>query len=115
MNEKKLIYPIIFLTVLIALNLYCIFDMLKKFYDIHECGHQTSEIVFSVNEKIGRNLKEMKYLILKEQDEEKLELTRRNYELEWQLEKMTNEFLNLFNLLRGREMPLNRSFGKTNV
>ena len=112
---KKLLYAAIFMAMLMFLNLYYIWYTQRKFYEIHQCGHQLTDVSLSISRKVDRNLKEFGHLISNSEDGEKLHLIEENLELMWQNEKLVKELINMFSLLRGREMPLSRSLGKINI
>lgn len=115
MNKNKLFYGVIFVAMAISLNLYYIWDTQRKFYEMHECGHQLADASLSIHKKTERNLNEIKYIISNSEDREKFELIKENLELMWQNEKLIKELLNMFNLLRGREMPLSEPSGKASI
>ena len=87
----------------------------RKTDEIHQCSHQLMDASVSIHKKTERNLKETQHAISNSEDREKFELIAENLELMWQNEKLIRELLNMFNLLRGREMPLSRPSGKTNI
>lgn len=114
MSGKKIIYPIIFLAVMMS-NLYYIWDTERRSNATHQYEYQLVEVALSVKEQVERKLKEIKYIISNSEDREKLELAAENLELKWQNEKLIRDLLIMFNLLKGREMPLNRPSGRTNI
>ena len=114
-SGKKLLYAVIFMAMFMSLTLYYMLDTMQKIYEIHQCSHQLVDASVSINKKTERNLKETQHAVSNSEDREKFELIAENLELMWQNEKLIRELLNMFNLLRGREMPLSRPSGKTNI
>ena len=115
MSRKIIIYSVIIAAVIMSLTLYCIHDALKKSYEMHECNHQLVEITRLLHNKIDRNLKESQYLVSNSEDQEKEKLEAENLGLRRQNEKLTIELLNMFNLLRGREVPANKPASKIEI
>jgi len=64
---------------------------------------------------LKQTLKEIEYIFSNSEDREKLELSAENFELMRQNEKLVRELLNIFNLLRGREMPIYKPLGKVKI
>ena len=103
MSEKKIIrYSVIFMIIVISAIGYYNWESQKKLYDMHSCSHLLFDASISIHNKVERNLKEIKHLISKSEDLEKLELLGENRELQWQNEKLMKELLNMFNLFRVR-------------
>jgi len=115
MSEKRLFYLGIFVVGMILLNLYYIWDSERRFFETRQCEYQLVNVALSAKAQVERKLKEIEYIFSNSEDREKLELSAENFELMRQNEKLVRELLNIFNLLRGREMPLSEPSGKTNV
>ena len=114
-NKKIIIYSFIFLVITSLLNLYFIGDSQRKFYDMHKCSHQLVQISESMREKIDRNFKEIQNRVANSEKLENLELEMENLELKRQNEKLILGLFNMFNILKGREMPLSKPQGKVRV
>ena len=115
MKKNRLFYLGVFVTIIIALNLYYIWDSERIFFETRQYEYQLVSAVLSTNEQVDRKLKEIEYIISNFEDREKLELIGENLELQWQNEKLVRELLNMFNLLRGREMPVYKPLGKVKI
>ncbi len=115
MREKKIIYSIIFLAIMMLLNLYYIWNTERRFYATQQCGYQLVSIALSTRDQVRKELKEIKSFIANFENAKILELSGENLELKSQNEKLIKELLDMFSSLKGGEMPLNESFGKTNI
>ena len=115
MKEKRLFYLGIFVAIIIALNLFGIWDSQRKFYHMHECGHQLVNINESMQKKMDRNLKEIQDRVANSEKLENLELEMENLELRRQNEKLILGLFNMFNILKGREMPLSKSQNRVKI
>ena len=115
MSRREWFIIVVFVIIAFGLNTYKIQYVSEKTDEIHQCSHQLMDASVSIHKKTERNLKETQHAISNSEDREKFELIAENLELMWQNEKLIKELLNMFNLLRGREMPLSRPSGKTNI
>lgn len=115
MSRREWFIIVVFVIIAFGLNTYKIQYVSEKTDEIHQCSHQLMDASVSIHKKTERNLKETQHAISNSEDREKFELIAENLELMWQNEKLIRELLNMFNLLRGREMPLSRPSGKTNI
>ena len=115
MSEKKLFYLGLFIMIGLLLNLYYIWDAEQKVFEMHQCEHVLVDVALSTKAQVNRDLKEIKHIISNSEDREKLEMIGENLKLRWQNEKLARELLNMFNLLRGREMPVYKPLGKVKI
>jgi len=115
MKEKRLFYLGVFAVVMIPLNLYYIWDSERQFFEMRQCEYQLVNVALSAKAQVERHLKEVGRIISNSEDREKLELIGENLGLQWQNEKLARELLNMFNLLRGREMPVYKPLGKVKI
>ncbi|KKR46915.1 MAG: hypothetical protein UT90_C0014G0004 [Parcubacteria group bacterium GW2011_GWA1_40_21] len=116
MSEKKMVAcAFIFLVITSLLNLFGIWDSQRKFYAMHECGHQLVNVGESIQKKTERHFKEIQNIFVNFESLQNMELKKENLELRWQNEKFVRELLNMFNLLRGREMPIYKPLGKVKI
>lgn len=112
-REWLLIVSLVIIT--FGLNTYKIQYVSEKTDEMHQCSHQLMQDSVSIRKGTERDLKEMQHAISNSEDGEKLQLIEENSELKWQNEKLTRELINMFNLSRGRDTPLVKPLGKTNV
>lgn len=114
MNIKKL-FRGSFFAAIIAASLYYILSVERRVFEMNQCSYELVSVALSTKAQVERMVKEIQHTTSNSQDREKLELIGENLELQWQNEKLVRELLNMFNLLRGKEMPLSEPAGKTKV
>lgn len=112
-RERLLIVALVIIT--FGFNVYKIQYLSEKTDEMHQCAHQLAQDSASIHKGTERNLKEIQYAVSNSEDGEKLQLIEENSELRWQNEKLIRDMLNMFNLFRGRDIPLVKPSGKTNV
>lgn len=115
MSRREWFLIVVFVIIAFGLNTYKIQYVSEKTDEMHQCSHQLAENSTSIHEMTERNLKETQHAISNSEDGKKLQLIEENLELKWQNEKLMRELLNMFNLSRGRDTPLVKPLGKTNV
>lgn len=115
MSRREWFLIVVFVIIAFGLNTYKIQYVSEKTDEMHQCTHQLVQDSVSIHKGTQRNLKEIQYVVSNSEDGEKLQLIEENLELKWQNEKLTRDLLNMFNLFRGRDIPLVKPLGKTNV
>ena len=106
---------IIVLTLSTLLNLYFVIDAERKFFATNQCVYELVGLTLSTKGQVERKLNEIRYAISNSEDKEKLQLAAENLELKWQNEKLMRDLFNMFNLLKGREIPLDKPSGRTKI
>lgn len=115
MDKRETILIAVFIAALSSVNLYVWSRTEKNIDMIHQCSHQQTSTSLEVKKEVERRLKSIEHFIINSRDVEKLELNAEIADLEWQNEKLRREFLNLYNLMRGRDIPAYTPKGRIKI